>query len=1642
MKKFTRIIWSLAFFVALSLPSQSFAQCSVAAESAGTLTPSCSNGTFTVGAGAYKPVAVTNGVKYDFTWTNTGSCGNTNNICVNGVAGQQLGYNPGVTGNINVGSYRSSTTWVNCSSTVTYKISSPTTATVSPSGAVGICGLTSASLGGSTPTIGNGTWAKVSGPGTATFSNGTSPSSTVTVSAYGAYTFSWTINNGGCTSSVTTGVYTFYQSPGTAAVPASQDVCGLTSAALGGNTPAAGTATWSKISGPGTIAFSNGTVGSSTATASAYGTYVLRWTFNGNGSCASSYDEITVNYYQNPGTAAVPASQDVCGLTSAALGGNTPAAGTATWSKISGPGTIAFSNGTVGSSTATASAYGTYVLRWTFNGNGSCASSYDEITVNYYQNPGTASVGATQYKCGTLVSSALGGNAIATGTATWTKTSGPGTVTFSAVNSGSSTATVSAYGTYVLRWTFPANGTCAGSYAEITVNYTEAASVGATQYRCGTLVSAALGGNTPTLGSGAWTVQTKPGGSSATNNTTYFSSLSSGSAIFTADVYGTYVLRWTVTNLSGGCSTFADITVNYTEQATVGTSPQNVACNSLTSLGLGGNTPTIGSGAWSLVSGPGVVNLWSPNNTTANATANVSTYGTYTFRWTVTSPSAGCNTYADITVVYTQQNSISGNTSLCDDPISGTYSYTSTAGSVWTLSPGGSGTITSPGATVSFDPLDVTGTAASVVVTIRATINTCYADLPVTVYNKPTITSPNGGAVCESTVVPLTADVDNAGISWTVQQGPNSGGSISGYNFTAPSPSPSNSAIYVIRALTGAGCYSDVSFNVDKGLSLGGFSGPPTPVCDNTTLSGLTSSPAAYWSVVNGTGTGTLTNTGVLATSNTFTPGNVATPTQNATATIHIESANGACIYDKLVRIDNTNSLSTPTTPVCESGSVVTAAVIGDVNGVTWGVSMGSGLSGSAATANGSNNKNADVTYGAVTTGTATGNLTVSATNGVCPAASQVIVVDNTPTVSGFVTSPMPVCDNSTLSPSADFSVSWSLPGGGGSLSPSTGTSTTFTPTALSNATVNLPGVIVRATNDQCVVNSTVRVDNNPVIVTPASPACDINNPDFDISDIGETNVVWSTSHGTITNTGTRGVLTYDVPGATPNQIVTVTATNGSCAPTTTIQLDNSPALPDAGPDQTYYPNVRCGIKTATMAAASPSIPGTATWTQVDGPAASSTTYVPNNHAYNANITASAFGTYVYQWQVVNGSCAAAGDSVTIIYDLPLTRTAVEDDCTSMSEVTTSTAGNFNYSYFIVTAAGGTGPGTYTFPADDLPYLRNAGTVDSVTAIYEMEVASNYNLTINDGVGCPAGNDIIAPSIHYSAPIDIAHSAWINGSSTALSTGDCYDNGIDRWVTFCDNSGGGTNDAIMALNAHDNNLGLVTVSMYRNDDEPIVYNSSWDSYACPGVAMRPMERHFAVTTSNLPNNGQPNGPGLWNGASTVGVRLFFTNQELKDLVAETYGVSGSSNFGNGCLASDDVPDISKLYVTKYTAPPGNLATENGDYTDNIPSAGPSANPNAIYRLFGDGVTLPGNGPLRKDKFTDNTAINFDGIYGRTTPTDTAGVPQPHHFVEMDVTEFSEFWLHGSQHIEALPVSMLYLEANVMNNAYIQIKWAT
>ncbi|MCX6303791.1 MAG: choice-of-anchor D domain-containing protein [Bacteroidetes bacterium] len=131
-----------------------------------------------------------------------------------------------------------------------------------------------------------------------------------------------------------------------------------------------------------------------------------------------------------------------------------------------------------------------------------------------------------------------------------------------------------------------------------------------------------------------------------------------GSAIsFGSQLNGTYTASGTsdgsVSTISGTTSMTGSAVITENALPTTATVGSNqTIVTSLTSASLGGNNPAGGeTGTWSKQSGPGTVSF-SPDIHNVSATATVSAYGTYVFRWTISN--ANCSTFADITVIYTQ----------------------------------------------------------------------------------------------------------------------------------------------------------------------------------------------------------------------------------------------------------------------------------------------------------------------------------------------------------------------------------------------------------------------------------------------------------------------------------------------------------------------------------------------------------------------------------------------------------------------------------------------------------------------------------------------------------------------------------------------------------------------------------------------------------------------------------------------------------------------------------------------------------------------------------------------------------------------------------------------------------------------------
>ena len=158
-------------------------------------------------------------------------------------------------------------------------------------------------------------------------------------------------------------------------------------------TPGAVTATWSKVSGPGTVTFANANDPDTTVTFGAAGTYVLALT--GDDGPNETTDTVQVTVDTDPVVNQAPVvsagtDQAVTLGTPAALDGtitddglpNPPAATTATWTVVSGPGAVTFTDASNVDTSAAFGAVGTYVLQ--LAGNDSLLETTDtvQVTVN------------------------------------------------------------------------------------------------------------------------------------------------------------------------------------------------------------------------------------------------------------------------------------------------------------------------------------------------------------------------------------------------------------------------------------------------------------------------------------------------------------------------------------------------------------------------------------------------------------------------------------------------------------------------------------------------------------------------------------------------------------------------------------------------------------------------------------------------------------------------------------------------------------------------------------------------------------------------------------------------------------------------------------------------------------------------------------------------------------------------------------------------------------------------------------------------------------------------------------------------------------------------------------------------------------
>jgi hypothetical protein len=506
---------------------------------------------------------------------------------------------------------------------------------------------------------GIGTWSAQSGnPGSATITNPTSPTTTITnYSTAGTYNFIWT-NASNCTDTASVFV--------TAKPNAGPDknVDCVTSFPGGSTTMSAtGSGSWTAQAGNPGLATIASPSSSTTVISnfSASGIYNFIWT---NASGCTDTASVTVTSKPNAG----PDKNVDCVASFPGGSATMSATGSGTWTTQAGnPGPATIANPSSSTTLiSNFSASGIYNFIWT---NASGCTDTASVTVTSKPNAGPD-------KNVDCVSSFPGGSATmsATGSGTWTAQAGnPGTASITSASSPTTTITnYSTTGTYHFIWT-----NASGCTDTASIFVTAKPNAGPDKFvDC---VSSYPGGSTSmsATGSGNWTAQPgNPGPATISSPSSPTTTINNFSAS------GIYNFIWT--NASG-CTDTASVTV--TSKPNAGPD-KNVNC--VPSFPGGSTTMNAtGSGSWTAqVGNPGTANITSNTSPTTTIT-DFSAVGTYHFIWTNAS---GCTDTASVTVTSKPNAGPDKNVNCVPSFPGGSTTMNATGSGSWTAQIGNPGT--------------------------------------------------------------------------------------------------------------------------------------------------------------------------------------------------------------------------------------------------------------------------------------------------------------------------------------------------------------------------------------------------------------------------------------------------------------------------------------------------------------------------------------------------------------------------------------------------------------------------------------------------------------------------------------------------------------------------------------------------------------------------------------------------------------------------------------------------------------------------------------------------------------------------------------------------------------------------------------
>jgi gliding motility-associated-like protein len=1288
-----------------------------------------------------------------------------------------------------------------------------------------------------------------------------------TVAASGTYTLTVTV--GGCASAQGTVSVTVNPTPVAPTASSNSPICAGSTLNLTASTIAGVTYSWT---GPNGFSSSTQNPSISNATTAASGTYTVNATLGG---CTGPNGTTVVTVNPIPVAPTASSNSPICAGSTLNLTASTITGATYSWT---GPNGFSSSTQNPSISNATTAASGTYSVTATVAG---CPGPAGTVVVTVNPIPAAPTAGSNSPLCaGSTLN--LTASTVSGATYSWT---GPNLFFSTTQNPSIANATVAASGTYSVTINVSGCNSAAGTTV-VTVNPIPATpSPSSNSPVC---IGQTLNLTTTTVAGATYSWTGPNGFSSSTQNP----SISNA----TAAAAGTYSLIVTVNGCSSPTGT-VNVQVNSPPSAPTLSSNSPVCSGSTLNLSA---TAVAATYSWT---GPNSFSSSLQNPSIANVT--LAAAGTYTLV-----VNNGCSsTPATITVVVnatpaapvTSSNSpvCVGNTlNLTASPIAGvTYSWTGPNSFTSTLqNPSITGVTLADAGTYSVTATSAagcTGNAGTTTVTVN----------PIPATPTPSSNSP----VCTGTTLSLTTNaVAGATYSWT---GPN------GFSSSLQNPNITNAT------LAASGTYS-LTVTV---LGCGSSSGTVTVIVNQTPAAPTASnnSPICDGSTLN------LTSTAVPGATYSWTGPNGFTDS-NQNPVIATATLTNAGTYSVTVTVNGcTGSAGTtnviinpiPATPAPTSNSPVCVGQTLNFNTTTV---AGATYSWTGPNGFTSSSQNPSITN-ATTAATGTYSLVVTV-NGCSSSTGTVAAAVNATPVTPVASSNSPVCSGSTLQLTVDSitGATWSWAG------PNGFTSTQQNP-SISNVTLAASGTYTVTANNGCSsIPTNVTVVINP---TPATPSTNNNGPLCIGSTLNLTtpNVAGATYSWSGPNGFSASTQNSSIPNVTTAEAGTysVTVTVNGCTSLlgSTNVVINSPAIVNAGPDQTVCAN------NAAVSLSATSSTGSGIWTS-----SGTGTFTPTNTALNATYNPSAADTAAGSVTLTftssnNGACTSQNDQLVItITDAPVVNAGPDQTvCANNSAV--SLNGSFSISSGAVWSASGSGTFTPSTTSMNATYLPSAAdTTAGTVTIYLTSTGNGACLTVVDSM------------IVTITPAPVANagnntSVCINNPNVSLSGSSSTGTGL--WSS----SGGGTfSPNATSLNttyipdAADLAAGSVLIFLNTTNNgncvsvqDTIVVTFSQPPTVAAGNDITTCANNGAVPLSGTSSTGN----GAW---TTSGSGTFTPNANTlsasytpsaADTAAGSVTLTLTSTNNGGCIAVTD-----QLVITITDAPIANAGPDQSICSNN------------------------------------------------------------------------------------------------------------